>query len=322
MKIRNILGPTALALCLASSATAQEWNPTGPIELIAGNAPGGGADRILRIFVKTLGKYVPTPAAVVNKPGGGGAVAYHYLNQHPGDAHYLALASRTILTSNIVGQGPSYTTMMPVMHIFTEYISVNVKPVSPIQNAKQLVDFMKRDPSVISFGVATSIGGMNHQGAAVALKAAGVDLRKMKNVIFSSGGNAVSAMLGGHIDVVPISAAFGASLVRNKQVRMLAVTSPARLSGVLADVPTWKELGYDALVESYRFFIGPRGMTPAQIAFWERTIRSATQSDEWKKELAENFWESKIMGHAELNKFLAQDNGVQKAFLAGIGLIK
>jgi putative tricarboxylic transport membrane protein len=314
---------TGVAACgAAGTAAAQEWKPDGPVELVATNAPGGGADRILRIMVKVLAKYVPTPVMVVNKPGGAGAMTYNYVNQHPGNAHYLALASRSIMTANIVGQGPSHTSLTPVVHIFTEYISVTVKPVSPIQSGKHLIDFMKRDPTVISFGIATSVGGMNHQGAAVALKAAGVDLKKNKNVLFPSGGSAVTAMLGGHIDVVPISAAFGASLLRNKQIRMLAVTSPARLPGILADVPTWKEQGFNAEVESYRYFTGPRNMTPAQIAFWEKTVQRAAQADEWKKELAENFWEPKIMGHTELVKFLARDHAIQKAFLTDIGLVK
>ena len=79
---------------LSGVTTAQEWKPDSPVELIATNAPGGGSDRILRIFVKILGKHIPTPASVVNKPGGGGAIACNYLNQHPGDGHYLLLASR------------------------------------------------------------------------------------------------------------------------------------------------------------------------------------------------------------------------------------
>lgn len=313
----------AMALVMPSGvAAAQEWKPDSPVELIATNAPGGGSDRILRIFVKILGKHVPTPVSVVNKPGGGGAIACNYVNQHPGDGHYLMLASRSILTNNIAGHGPSHTTMTSVVHLFTEYISVTVKPVSPIKSGKQLIDFVKRDPTAVSFGIATSLGGMNHQGAAVALKAAGIDLKKMKNVIFPSGGAATTALLGGHIDVVPISAAFGASLLRNKQVRMIAVTSPARLSGVLADVPTWKEQGFDAEVTTYRYFAGPRNMTAAQIAFWEKSVQRATQDDAWKKELADNFWQPKIMGNAELTTFLAQDNKVQQTFLSGIGLAK
>lgn len=304
------------------TTAAQEWKPTEPVELIATNAPGGGSDRILRLFVKILAKNIPTPASVVNKPGGGGAVSYSYLNQHPGNGHFLVLSSRSMLTNNIAGHGPSYTTLTPVVHLFKEYISVNVKPVSPIRDGKTLIDFMKRDPTAISFGIATSLGAPNHQGVAVALKFAGIDIRKMKNVIFPSGGAASTALLGGHIDVVPISVAFGASLLRNKQVRMIALTSPTRLPGVLANIPTWKEQGYDVDVSTYRFFVGPRGMTPAQIAYWEKTVQHTTQAEEWKKELAENFWQPKIMGNAETMAFLAKDNKEQRDFLSEIGLVK
>jgi putative tricarboxylic transport membrane protein len=122
--------------------------------------------------------------------------------------------------------------------------------------------------------------------------------------------------------VVPISAAFGASLLRNKQIRMLAITSPTRMSGVLADIPTWKELGFNAEVETYRYFTGPKSMTPAQIAFWEKTIQRATEAPEWRKELADNFWQAKTVRHDELEKFLARDHEVQKTFLASIGLVK
>jgi putative tricarboxylic transport membrane protein len=129
-------------------------------------------------------------------------------------------------------------------------------------------------------------------------------------------------MLGGHVDVVPISVAFGASLLRNGQVRVIAVTSPKRLAGVLADVPTWREQGYDAVVSTWRALIGPRGMTDAQIAYWESVIRRVLDTDEWKRELELNFWNSAFMGSAELRKHMARDNEGVKAFLAELGLAR
>src|SRR6185503_10977167 len=161
--------------------------------------------------------------------GGGSSVAYNYINQYPGNGHYLVMGSRSFLTNHIAGHGPSPTEFTPVAYLFDEYIAVTVKPVSPIKTGKDLLSFMKRDPTAISFGIATSLGAPNHAGVAAPFKAAGIDLRRMKNVIFSSGGMATTALLGGHVDVVPISAGFGASLLRNGQVRIIAVTSPERL---------------------------------------------------------------------------------------------
>lgn len=321
-------GMAALALGLAlftgSAAAQTAWKPEKPVELIAINAPGGGSDRILRIMAKIMQerRQLEVPVNVVNKPGGGGSVAYAYLNQHASDAHYIILASKSVLTNHISGRGPSYTDFTPIAFLFGEYISVTVKPDSPLKSGRDLIERMKKDPTALSFGIATSLGNPNHQGIANALKAAGVDIRKLRTVIFPSGGAATTAMLGGHVDVVPISAAFAASMARQGQVRLLAVTSPTRLSGVLAEVPTWREQGYDAVVSSWRAIFGPKGATPAQVVYWEQAMQRFIETDEWKKELDNNFWRSEYMRGAETRKYLDQDNEQVKVFLTELGLAK
>lgn len=316
----------ALALALAAGAAHAQsaWKPDRPVELIATNAPGGGSDRILRIMIKVLQerRYVSTPIAVVNRPGGGTSVAYNYLNQHAGNGHYLVMGSRSFLTNHITGHGPSYTEFTPVVRLFDEYIAVTVKPVSPIKSGKDLVSFMKRDPTAISFGIATSLGAPNHQGAAAALKVAGVDIKKMKNVIFSSGGAATTALLGGHIDVVPISMGFASSLLRNGQVRIIAVAAPQRLPGLLKDVPTWREQGVDAVVSQWRVLVGPKAMTAGQIAYWESVFQRMMDAEDWKNELETNFWTANFQTSSETRKFLARDHEDAKAFLAELGLAK
>jgi len=316
----------ALAVALAAGGVQAQsaWKPDRPVELIATNAPGGGSDRILRIMIKILQdrRYVSSPVAVVNRPGGGTSVAYNYLNQHPGNGHYLVMGSRSFLTNHIAGHGPSYTEFTPVVRLFDEYIAVTVKPISPIKSGKDLISFMRQDPTAISFGIATSLGAPNHQGAAAALKAAGLDLRKMKNVIFSSGGAATTALLGGHIDVVPISVGFASSLLRNGQVRIIAVAAPQRLPGVLRDVPTWREQGVDAVVSQWRVLVGPKAMTAEQVTYWEDVMRRMMDADDWKNELETNFWTANYQTSAETRKFLARDHEDAKAFLAELGLAK
>ncbi len=303
---------------------AQEWKPDKPVEIIATNAPGGGSDRIGRILIKILQekRYVATPVNLVNRPGGGSSVAYNYANQFPGNGHYLVMGSRSLITNNIAGHGPSYTELTPVVYLFDEYIAVTVKPVSPIRTGKDLISFMRRDPTAISFGIATSLGAPNHSGVAAAFKVAGIDIKKTKNVIFPSGGAASTALMGGHVDVVPISVAFAASLLRNNQVRLIAITAPERLGGVLKDVPTWKEQGFDAVVSQWRILIGPKGMTQPQVAYWENTMRRMMEAEEWKNELETNFWRANFRSGAEAQKFLARDYQEAKAFLTELGLAK
>ena len=325
----NLSGPAILAACAvlgapAFGAAAAEWKPDKPVELIATNAPGGGSDRILRIMIKILQerRYVPVPVSVVNKPGGGGSVAYHYANQHPGSGNFLVMGARALLTNNISGHGPSYTELTPLIYLFDEYIAVTVKPVSPIKSGKDLINFMKKDPTALTFCIATSIGNQNHQGVAAAFKNAGLDLKNMKNVIFPSCGAASTALLGGHVDVVPVSVGFTSQLLRNNQVRVLAVTARERLPGIFKDVPTWKEQGYDVEVTQWRMLIGPKGMTNEQIAYWEGVFRRMMEDDAWKAEMETNFWRNNFQGSAASIKFLARDNEDAKAFLTELGLAK
>jgi putative tricarboxylic transport membrane protein len=314
----------AAAFAAGSLHAQPAWKPDKAVELIAMNAPGGGSDRVLRIMASIMQerRHLDVPVNVVNKPGGGGAVAFSYLNQHAGDAHYVILASKSLLTNHIAGRGPSYTEFTPVAFLFGEYVSVTVRPDSPLKSGKEVIERLRKDPTSLSFGIATSLGNPNHQGIAAAVAAAGVDIRKLRTVIFPSGGAASTAMMGGHVDVVPITAAFAAQMARQGQVRVLAVTAPARLSGVLAEVPTWREQGFDAVVSNWRAIMGPKGLTPQQIAYWEQAFQRFVDSEEWKKELETNFWRSEYMRSSETRKYLDQDNAQARAFLAELGLAK
>ncbi len=179
----------ALAAAIGTTAAAaQEWKPTKPVEVVATNAPGGGSDRIGRMMIKIMQekKLVPTQVNLVNKPGGGSSVAYNYINQYPGNGHFMVMGSRSFVTNHIAGHGPAPSEFTPVVYLFDEYIAVTVKPVSPIKTGKDLLNFMKRDPTAISYGIATSLGAPNHSGVAAPFKAAGIDIKKMKNVIFPS----------------------------------------------------------------------------------------------------------------------------------------
>ena len=309
---------------LAGNVTAQAWKPEKATEMVVINAPGGGSDRIARMMSTVMREknIIGVPLNVVNKPGGGGNIAYTYLSQRPADGHYLSLGGKSMLTGHIAGRGLNYTEFTTVAHLFGEYISVVVRPESPIKGGRELIERLKKDPGALSFGIATSLGNPNHQGIAAALKFAGVDIRKTRNVIFQSGGEATTALLGGHVDAVPITAAFAASMARSGQVRVIAVTSPQRLPGVLSDVPTWREQGFDAVVSNWRNVIGPKGMSDAQVTFWEEALRRMTESEEWKKELEVNFWSSEFMRSAEARKVMDRDYAVLRTFMIELGLAK
>ncbi|MBM3342795.1 MAG: hypothetical protein FJY56_11895, partial [Betaproteobacteria bacterium] len=111
------VGAIGLGWLGGGESRAQAWKPDKAVEIVATNAPGGGSDRIIRIMLNVLQErkdLFPVPLTIANKPGGGSAVAFSYLNQHAGDGHRLVMASKAMITNNIVGRGPHYSEMTPV----------------------------------------------------------------------------------------------------------------------------------------------------------------------------------------------------------------
>src|SRR5262249_30744287 len=148
--------------------------------------------------------------------------------------------------------------LMPIARLFGEYIAVAVKADSPIKSGRDIIEALKKDSGALSIGIATSLGHSNHQGVAAALKASGIGVRKTKNVVFQSGALALTALLGGHVDIVPGSVSLLLPRMQAGSVRIVAVASPQRLSGAIAQVPTWREQGVNAVVSNWRGVVGPK----------------------------------------------------------------
>lgn len=313
------------AAVFSTGARAQTWRPEQPVEIIVNCAPGCGPDRMARLMqgVFQTHKLVDPAITIQNKTGGGGAVAQTYLNQFAGNGHYLFHTGKSVLTTHAMGRSVApYTELTPVANLFGEYIGVAVKADSPIKSGRDLIERLKKDPAAASFGIATSIGNTNHQGVAAALKAAGVDIRKTRNVVFQSGALAIVAMLGGHIDAVPVSVGSWAPHLKTGAVRVIAVSSAQRLPGFFAAIPTWREQGADAVVSNWRGVFGPRGMSAVQAAYWENNFQRLVETPEWKAEMVMLNGVAEFMGAARLKKYLEEDYAEVKAFLLVLELAK
>lgn len=322
---------TLIAACFAlllgageGRAASAEWKPDKPIEIIVNTAPGASPDRTGRAMQRILQdrRFVEVPLTVSNRVGGGGAVAYTYLSQRAGDAHFVAIASKLILTTHIQGRGPYYGDFTPLAHLFGEYTVIGVKADSPIRTGRDLVDRLKKDPGALTFGIATSLGNVSHQAIAAALKEGGVDLRKVKNVIFQASPLAIAAMLGGHVDAVPMVPGTAVPLLQAGQIRLIAITAPKRATGLFADVPTWQEQGYNVVVSNWRSVIAPKGLTPPQVAYWERALQRMVETDEWKKDIETNHLAADFLGSTDTKKLMDADYAKLKAFLTELELVK
>lgn len=309
----------------AQDAPRQGWKPEHPVEIIVSCGPGCGPDTMARLMQRVFQtkRWFGPGVSVQNKVGGGGAIARGYLNQHEGNGHYLLSGDKNMLSSQIMGRaGVQYTDITPVAVLFGEYIGLAVRADSPIKSGRDLIDRLKKDPTAHSFGIAAALGNVNHQSVAGALKNAGVDIRKIRNVAFSSGTLAVAAMLGEHIDAVPVSAGVLVPHMKTGAVRVIAVSSAERLPGDFAEVPTWREQGANAVTFNWRAMFGPRGMTPAQVAYWEGTLKRFLDTPECAAELALRNAVPEFMGAAAMRKYMDQEYVELKIFLAELDLVK
>jgi putative tricarboxylic transport membrane protein len=105
-------------------------------------------------------------------------------------------------------------------------------------------------------------------------------------------------------------------------MRAIGVTSPQRLTGVLAGVPTWKEQGVDATFSNWRGVVGPRGLSAAQIAWWDGILEKVTQTEEWKKDLKANNQEPSYMNSRDSKAFLDAQAKLFAGLLNDLGLAK
>lgn len=290
----------------AHDARAQGWKPEKNVELIVPGGAGGGQDRTARVIQKVLQEgLVPTSVSVVNRTGGGSNIAYIYLNQFAGDGHYLASATATLLTNHILGVSPlSYTHFTPVSVLYGEYIGFAVSAAGPFKSGKDIIARLKSAPDSVSFAFGTSAGNANHIGIALALKAAGIDASRAKTVVFKASIEATNALMGGHVDVVATPISTYLPVLGTGKIRIVAIAAPKRVGGKFADVPTWKEQGYDAVMPSFRMFIGAKGLTAAQLSYWDGVFAKLAASPEWKQELEANEWQGSYMTSAESRRFL------------------
>lgn len=299
------------------------WKPSKVVEFIVPTSPGGGTDQTARVLHAILEKQLGLEMIVSNKGGAGGAVAYTYMNRFEGSGHHLSLSTLNLITNSLTGANPlNESDITPVAHLFSEYPVFVVKADSGVASGRDLMDRLKRDPTAHNFAFSPGLGGALHLATGTALKAAGIDPTKPTLVVYQSAGQATAAVIGGHVDVGVMNPPVAIAQSRAGKVRMIAVASPKRLGGALADVPTWKEQGVDAVSASWRGVIGPRGMTPEQVAYWEAAISKATKTDAWSKHLAQNLRENEYAGSDQTRAYYAAQRKALKAIIDQLGIAK
>jgi len=311
-----------LALYSIGAHAQPVWKPERTVEVVVFAAPGGGNDKSARVMHKIWQETKLVDAVVTNKVGGGGSLAYTYVSQKAGDAHHIAIAQAGLITNHITGRSPlHYSDLTPLSFVGSEPVALAVRADSPYKTLKEFVDQLRKDPASLSISVGSTRGAINHFTIARLAKAAGIDPRQLKILVFGGGAESVTNLLGGHIDAMVQAVNNAIPHHKAGKMRILGLSTPKRSPG-LPDAPTFREQGYDVVMEGWTIFVGPKGMTPAQVAYWEGVLQKTVHHALWKQYLESNSWDWGYKNAQETLAYLKKDHEQSKALLTEIGLAK
>jgi putative tricarboxylic transport membrane protein len=342
MKVkRKIFAPALLSGILALVLTAcgaggnpfaEESGGSGypekPITVVAPSGAGGGWDLTARSLAKVLTetKLVEQPITVENKPGGGGAVFLaEYATADKNNPYKLFVNSPPLLINNLKKEGHSpygFRDTTPLAQLTRDYGAIVVQKSSKYRDIQSLVDDLKEDPKRVTLAGGSAPGSMDHLIAVLPAYKSGIDPKKLKYVSYDGGGEAIAALLGGNADAIATDASAVGEYVKAGKVRVLAVTSPKRMGGILKDVPTLKEVGIDAEFTIWRGVFGPKQMPDEAKRYWDEKLKALQESEEWQKELKKNHWESEYRDSRAFASFLEEQEKQIRELLKSMDMAK
>ena len=310
----------ALAALAVAAPPAYAFKPTRPIEVVVHTGPGGGSDLLARAVATMIEKerLLPVRMQVVNKTGGGGAVAAAYLAEKAGEQNTIGFFTGVWLTGPLTSAEAKVTLrdLTPIARLVLEPALIAVKADAPYRTLGDFIAAAKERPGQLkqSGGSVTSRDNVVRQ---LLQKATGV---RWAYISFPGGGERIAALLGGHVNMMVIEPAEAGEHIRAGNMRVLAQVSETRLAG-FPDVPTLKEAGFDVpAVPQVRGVVAPPGIPAENVAYWEDVFRRLTRTASWRNFLADNQFEDGYQNAAELAKFYDEFTDRMRTILQEAGV--
>ncbi len=279
---QSLLAGLALAVA-ALPAFAQADYPKQPIKLVVGFAPGGGTDILARMVSVPLAERLGVPVTVENKAGASGTIANMAVKNAPADGYTLLIGASGAMTINPAVQSDlPYDPIKdyePITVLGTYPIVFSAKPELPVQTTRDLIAYAKAKP-----------GALNTGGAGVLFQLTGELLNQQAGisttyVAYRGTAPAITAVLGGEIDVLVADVAPSLPLIESKRIRPIAITS-AKRSKNLPDVPTLAESGLPGFeVDVFVGLFARKGTPQAIVDRIYREVAAIVSSEEMQDKM-------------------------------------
>jgi putative tricarboxylic transport membrane protein len=321
---RRFLVVAALAAALLGNVHAMPAKAATleDLRVIAPAAPGGGWDQTARAMQEAIqSSGGATTVTVENVPGAGGTVGLaQVVSQESGKPNVL-MVNGLVMVGAILTNNSAVTLeqVTPIARLTGEFEVIVVPAASELKTLADLVAKLKTDPGSVAWG-GGSAGGTDHILAGLILKAAGGDVSKLNYVPYSGGGEALAAIMGGHVTAGISGYSEWAGQIESGELRALGISAPERLAGI--NIPTLKEQGIDVELANWRAIVAPPGLDEAQTKALLGVVEGAVKSDAWKKTLADKNWTDLYLSGDDFSQLLKAENARVTDILKGIGLVQ
>lgn len=235
--------------------------PSKPLTLIVPTTAGGGWDIIARSIAKNSERYLGQNMVVANKPGGGGIAGYNELAGSLPDGYTIGYVGQTVIMQTLYGETKyDYPTALEPLALINSASKIAVvRADAPWGNLQELIDYAKQNPGKIKFGHG-GLGSNTHVVGEMFAQEAGIQIEQ---VPFQGPAEAITALLGGHIQLFFAGGLEIKEHIKAGKVRALAVTDTKRLTRPeFVNVPTFREQGVNVVFTVWQSIAVPKGLPP------------------------------------------------------------
>jgi putative tricarboxylic transport membrane protein len=305
---------------LAASAIVYAAQAQPALKMMIPANPGGGWDQTGRTLAAAMqSAKLVSSVQFDNKGGAGGTIGLaQFVNSAKGDPNALMMGGMVMVGAIYLDDAPVNLTMVtPVARLTGEYEAIVVPTGSPHKNMADLVKAFKANPGGVSWG-GGSAGGTDHILVGMVAKAVGADPAKINYVPFKGGGEAVAAIVGGHVTAGVSGVGEFAEQIKGGRMRALAVSASSRIDGIA----TLKEQGIDVELANWRGVFGAPGINTVQRDALVKLVKGATETAAWKSALEKFGWAPIFLGGNDYKKFVDEDSKRIASIIDSLGIKK
>ena len=316
---RSLLSAAVALGCLAAGPALAQMPG---LDITVPSNPGGGFDQTARAIQGVLEKdKLASRIQVINTPGGGGTIGLaQFATSKAKRAGSVMVGGLAIVSAVPMNKAPvTLDQVKPLARLTGEYLVLAVPKASPLKTVEDLVAKFKAEPRSVSWG-AGSAGSADHLLIGMVAKAAGVDPKGINYIAHSGGGEALSAVIGGHVTVGVSGYGEFEPQVAAGNLRILAISSEQRLPGI--DAPTLKEKGLDVTLVNWRGIFAPPRLKDDEFKALADMTDTFVKSPAWKEALVKHGWQDLYLAPAAFETYLAKNRADVATVLKEVGLVQ